>query len=213
MWVGKFKIKHDDWVLESTVKFNVELRGNPLNSFSRKGKKYHTALMILYGRDDNKKKYIESLKSNKMVTMYSLQGNQLYVLIEGEDAITHYFKESLFLVQPVHLKQGYEYWELSAWQRKELTDFHKNIKKIADVELLKLKSEIPSVFIKQPIPQLTQKQQQTLELAQSRGYYRYPRKISVDQLAKIAGVPRTTFQEHLRRAEAKMMNFLLESEF
>ena len=55
------------------------------------------------------------------------------------------------------------------------------------------------------------KQRRALELALEFGYYNYPRNISVDNLSKKAKMPRTTFQEHLRKAESKLMGLLIQS--
>ena len=76
--------------------------------------------------------------------------------------------------------------------------------------MLKIKRESPSVFIQQEVPKLTDKQRQVLELALEYGYYKYPRKISVQDLAAKVKMPRTTFQEHLRKAEERVMNLLIE---
>ena len=212
MWVGKFKIRHDDWILKSTLKYNITVRGVPVNSFEKGGKKYHTAFIFVQGKEENRKKFIESLKNNRKVKEFHVKANQVLVLVEGEDAISHYYLHSFFLIQPVLLKEGYEWWEVGSWDRKSLMEFYGKIKKIAEVELLKLKKEMPSVFVQYAVPKLTEKQRKAIELAEEMGYYSYPRKISVEEIAQKAGIPRTTFQEHLRKAESKLMNFVLQSE-
>ena len=132
------------------------------------------------------------------------------MLIEGEDSIAEIFDKSLFFTQPVLMKDGFEYWELGSWDKKQLVDFYNKTKKIATVELLKLKQEFPAVFIQKAVPKLTAKQRTALELALEFGYYKYPREISVEELAKRVKMPRTTFQEHLRKAEEKVMNLVIE---
>lgn len=47
----------------------------------------------------------------------------------------------------------------------------------------------------------TERQLAALRLAVDRGYYEMPRRTSTDALAKVSGVSRTTFDEHLRKAE------------
>jgi predicted DNA binding protein len=210
MWVARLKIHHDDWILESTLKFNIVARGIPVNSFEKNGRKYHSALVFVQGSEENKKRFFHSLKNNRKVKDYSIKGNQMIALIEGEDAVTHYYIQSLFLIQPVILKKGFEYWEIGSWNRNSLVTFYNQIRKIADVEMLKLKQEMPSVFIQHAVPRLTDKQKNAIELAHELGYYEYPRKVSVEDLAKKANIPRTTFQEHLRKAESKLMNILIE---
>ncbi|MDP3734391.1 MAG: helix-turn-helix domain-containing protein [Nanoarchaeota archaeon] len=210
MWVAKFKIKHDDWILNKTVKYNVVARGVPLNSYVKKGKHFHTGMVFLYGSEKDKKKFITSVKNDKRVKKCSVKGSQLFVLIEGKDSIAEVFEKSLFFIQPVLMKDGFEYWELGSWEKKLLIDFFDKVKKIATIEMLKIKRESPSVFIQQEVPKLTDKQRKVLEWALDYGYYKYPRKVSIKDLASKVKMPRTTFQEHLRKAEERFMNLLIE---
>ncbi|MFH2020478.1 MAG: helix-turn-helix domain-containing protein [archaeon] len=212
MWQAKFKITHDDWILPKTLKYNVSATGIPVNSFQKDGKFYHTGMIFLQGKLEDKKKFIGSLHKDIKIKHVNVKGNQVYVLIEGEDTVTHAFDESLFFVQPVLMKEGYEYWELGSWDRTTLIAFYNKVKKIADIEILYIKQGLPSVFIQHTIPKLTDKQRKSIELALEKGYYNYPRKISVEELAKISKVPRSTYQEHLRKAEAKLMRILLQSQ-
>jgi len=43
------------------------------------------------------------------------------------------------------------------------------------------------------------------------GYYTWPRKADLGVLARQAGVSVSTFQEHLRKAEAKLLPFFAEN--
>jgi len=55
------------------------------------------------------------------------------------------------------------------------------------------------------LSQLTKKQRQILEIAKSEGYYKIPRRINGDGLAKILKCSKATVLEHLRRIENKVM--------
>lgn len=55
---------------------------------------------------------------------------------------------------------------------------------------------------------LTEKQNNILNKAVEFGYYKYPREISADELAKRIGVSKSTLTEHLRKAENSVMNGL-----
>jgi predicted DNA binding protein len=211
MWTAKFKIRHDDcWLVPKTSKFNISAIGIPLNSYEKKGIKYHNGMCFLKGKKEDKLKFLASLKKDKTIKKFTIKGDQVFVLIEGDDNIANVFDASLFFIKPVVANKGYEYWELGSWERKSLTEFYDRVKNVAKIEILQLKKQTPAVFVQQAIPKLTEKQRKAIELAHEFGYYSYPRKISVEELAKKAKTPRTTFQEHLRKAEAKMMNLLIE---
>ncbi len=53
--------------------------------------------------------------------------------------------------------------------------------------------------------EMTSKQMQALMLAFKEGYYRSPRKVTTAKLAKKYGTSRPTYEEHLRKAENKMI--------
>jgi hypothetical protein len=56
---------------------------------------------------------------------------------------------------------------------------------------------------------LTEKQIDALLTAYSHGYYRLPRKTDVQTIASKKRVPRTTFQEHLKKAENKLVSSVI----
>jgi predicted DNA binding protein len=53
---------------------------------------------------------------------------------------------------------------------------------------------------------LSSRQREAFLLARSRGYYEYPRATTARDLASELGISKTTFLEHLRKAEAKLLN-------
>lgn len=210
MWIGKFQIKHDScWVTPKAKKYHLVLTGVPLNAYEKDGRKYHTGVDFLYGDAKDKKRFLESLKSDKRVRHFSLHGDQLFTLVEGSEFVTHAFDTSLFFTSPVITRDGYEFWELGSWEKKLLMQFYEQVKRIAPTKILKLKRETPQMFLQYHIPSLTEKQRQAFMLASSMGYYHYPRKISVKDLAKRTKVPRSTFLEHLRKAEGKLLNVMI----
>lgn len=52
---------------------------------------------------------------------------------------------------------------------------------------------------------LTRRQREAFSLARDRGYYDYPRDTTTRTLAAEMGISKTTFLEHLRKAEAKLL--------
>lgn len=57
--------------------------------------------------------------------------------------------------------------------------------------------------------QLTKRQLAVLSKAVDAGYYDSPRRTSTDRLADSFGLARTTFEEHLRKAEAKVLRSVM----
>jgi predicted DNA binding protein len=60
------------------------------------------------------------------------------------------------------------------------------------------------------MPELTDKQYNAFKLASEQGYYEFPRKTNLHKLAELAKISRPTFEEHLRKAEIKLLRFMKE---
>lgn len=59
---------------------------------------------------------------------------------------------------------------------------------------------------------LTEKQLEIAVLAVNSGYYNQPREISKKELSEITGIPRSTLQEHLAKAEATLVKHAVQSQ-
>jgi predicted DNA binding protein len=56
------------------------------------------------------------------------------------------------------------------------------------------------------VSNLTARQAEALLVAVDHGYYQVPRKVRFEDISKIVNVPRTTYEEHVRKAESKVIN-------
>lgn len=63
----------------------------------------------------------------------------------------------------------------------------------------------PSEMRDLPNDGLSPRQREAFQLARARGYYEYPRDVVAQDLADEFGVSRTTFLEHLRKAERELL--------
>jgi predicted DNA binding protein len=123
---------------------------------------------------------------------------------------------NLLHVSPVVYENGWEYYRVIAFQHKELRAFMKRLEDRGFVfEILR---KVPfDGFIASSLTltadalfsSLTEKQMDALLTAYSYGYYMLPRKADVKTIADKKRVPRTTFQEHLKKAENKLVASLV----
>lgn len=92
-------------------------------------------------------------------------------------------------------------------EEKNLKRFLRMIKLMGSIEkTIYRQADYRGVGINQS---LTEKQNHILSEAKRWGYYEYPRKIGTTELAERVGVSRTTLVEHLRKAENRVMDKVL----
>lgn len=59
------------------------------------------------------------------------------------------------------------------------------------------------------LDQLTAKQMDAIIRAYDNGYYGFPRAVSTESVATSMGISRPTYEEHLRKAENKVMDMIV----
>ncbi|WP_254862319.1 helix-turn-helix domain-containing protein [Halovivax gelatinilyticus] len=68
----------------------------------------------------------------------------------------------------------------------------------------------PVSILADPVPSLSSRQRETVRLAYETGYYELPRTTTTADLGDALGVSRRTAEEHLRRAERKIVGAVAE---
>jgi predicted DNA binding protein len=130
-----------------------------------------------------------------------------------EDSIVERFEEYNCLYQPptVH-RQGWEHYSVIAFDEGDVRDLLQDLEADRDIEVLSktavTEQRVPHSMLA-PVDQLfeglTERQMAALRLALERGYYEQPRKTSLRELAEDTAVARSTYEEHLRKAENKLL--------
>ena len=123
---------------------------------------------------------------------------------------------NLLNIPPEVYEKGWEHYHVIAFKHEDLQGFLQAVEERGfKVEVLRkstfngflansLALNTDAVF-----SSLTQKQIDALFVSYDHGYYRIPRKASLTTIAKNRRIPRTTFEEHLRKAENKIVTGLM----
>ncbi len=215
MWVAKFEVMHRGCLIAPKCKrYNLNLYSYFLKSWREESKFYYSELYILSGDKKNKNKFINDLKKEPRIKKVEKDKNILFVLTEeiyNEQEKSPIFNPSLIQSKPIFVdSSGMEIWEFAHWERKKLTDILKLPKNILNIKLKFIKKlNLEDIFISKTFPQLPLKQKQAIELAIKNGYYEFPKKIHLESLAKQVKTSAQTYRENLRRAEKKMLSFLV----
>lgn len=130
-----------------------------------------------------------------------------------EGSIIERFEEYNCLYQPptIH-RQGWEHYTVIAFDESDVRALLHDLEADRDIEVLSktaiTEQQIPHSMLA-PVDQLfedvTERQLAALRLALESGYYEQPRKTSLRELADQTAVARSTYEEHLRKAENKLL--------
>jgi predicted DNA binding protein len=130
-----------------------------------------------------------------------------------EASIIGRFEDHNCLYQsPTIYRQGWEHYTVIAFDEADIRELLGSLRSDREIELLSKTSisekQIPHSMLA-PVDQLfddlTDRQLAALQLALETGYYEQPRQTSLRALADQTAVARSTFEEHLRKAENKLL--------
>lgn len=115
-------------------------------------------------------------------------------------------------IMPVTYDGGFEHVKLFAFTKEDQKAAIDNLGSISKVTIeqrgqIERHSARPAMTLSVDsfLDALTAKQLLALIEAIDMGYYAMPKKATVDAIASKVGMPRSTFEEHLRKAEVKVM--------
>lgn len=130
-----------------------------------------------------------------------------------ENSIVERFEVHNCLYQPptVH-RRGWEQYRIIAFNEADIQSLHDELESDREIDVLSKtgleETQLPHSIIT-PVDQLfgdlTNRQLAALQLALENNYYEQPRACSIADLAQETTVARATFEEHLRKAENKLL--------
>lgn len=134
----------------------------------------------------------------------------LLVAYESADSISGpLVSRGLIPDAPVRIRNGREQWTvLTGADRETVRAQLAAVREEADADVRMERIVAPEATPVAPLPEdgLSERQRQAFELAREEGYYAWPRGTSGAELAEELGVSKATFLEHLRKAEAKLLD-------
>ncbi len=134
-----------------------------------------------------------------------------------ENSVTANIQASnLLQVPPEMYEKGWEYFNVIAFRHEDLQKLLQSLEdKGFKVEVLRKSLfkgflvNSSAVNVDAVFSVLTQKQIDALLTSYDHGYYKLPRESSLTTIAKNRRIARTTFEEHLRKAENKLVTNLI----
>lgn len=210
MWILKLKIKHECTIATRCERFSCISYSLPLGNWSEKGFNYTSERHTLEGNPQGIKKFIKDLKKDKRIKTLEIDKNTIFLIGKSKEKIpSSFYTQKMFFVTPVFVdKKGCEYWEVGSYDKNVLNKFLDGLEKqnYEHLEVLQFKNiKLNNIYFPAIAPDLTDKQKRAFELAIENGYFDIPKRIDLKNLAQLMKISLATYQEHLKRAEAKII--------
>jgi len=204
MWKTKIRLKHNCLFGDNCEKAKVTCINISFNAFKKGNHYYVHHFGTVFG--DNYKEFLNLIKKDKRTNYIEIDG-RTFIVVEKRPHMEipgMYVNYEIIYIKPVHVdKNGYETWELASIKKEKLMKF---INHFENVEILNIeKTKLKDIYFPRLSPDLTQHQRDALNLAIEEGYYQFPKKTDLNKLSKIAKLSKSTFREHLKRAEMKVL--------
>lgn len=214
MWVAKFEFDGSEILYGKTAKVcNGEVSGYNLSSYYKNNRLIVTSAGRFFADKKNIKKAINFLKKDKhLINIEEKNGFFILTLYEDKEFEVFYSPFFIYLSPILITKEGIYNFHVASWDRKDLEKLLKTSEKIKDFKLHYIREEkLENISVTGFQPDLTAKQKQAYELAVRHGYYEYPKKITLKELARLMKVSYSTYQQHLSYAEKKLAHFFIQN--
>lgn len=178
---------------------------------------------LLHVSGDGGERVLDEVAATVGVSERLSQGNE-QVVITG-DCLTAHLENNVeryladngcLLVPPLKYVDGaknvralaLDAESLSAVYRDLIEEFHVTVESKREVR--SVTPDAPLLTVDALLPELSARQREVFVTAYERGYYELPRKTTTEEIADAVGVERRTAEDHLRRAEKKLADSVVE---
>ena len=125
-------------------------------------------------------------------------------------------RHDCLLVPPLRYEDGAKFCRVLAVEASDLAGLYRDLVTEGDVAVENKRTvdrpslQHPLVDLESVLPTLSPRQRETLVAAYEAGYYEIPRETTTAELASALGIERRTAEDHLRRAENKLVDAMVE---
>ncbi len=147
-----------------------------------------------------KKEYYAFLRKHPAVKNINQIGNITKIHIKSK-FLTNFDQKEMTIIYPTTLKKGIHRIEFII-NKKQLETLKKGL---SNIKILKIADSYKTEA------KITERQEEILWKAYSFGYFKYPREITLTDLAKLLKISKATLSQTLRTVENKAIKQLLEA--
>ena len=213
MWVLKLKLDSSKQFLgKLAIKHQVSMTGYPLSYYKDKNQLYLISAGFMFGEEKSKKALFRELKKSPGTVKFEQEGDFTINITKQPLFTEPVYNPEIIRPNPLIInKDGHHIWDLASFNRKALENVLEFAEKYLGAKIIKFRQEkLSNINFTKILPNLTVNQKRAMDLALKEGYYEYPKKIKMEALAKKHGVSYSTYQAHLKKAEAKILPEILK---
>ena len=212
-------MRHEgDIFTERTKKYQVNLYAYPLTHYKKSNKYFFSVIGIIEGENNSINNFLRDLKKDKRVKKLEANKDFVNILIsysldeiKKADMATYYDQSFIHLEPVLNAKDGFEYWNIGSFEREDLMRLSESAIKNHKGKLISItNSKLDNFSLLNITPKITEQQKKVILIAFKHGYYAYPRRIEIRELAKICNISYATCQEHLRKAELSLLPSMIK---
>jgi len=214
MWVSQISFDCSNALLGKIASNNkVSLVGYPLSSFQQGKEMIVNITGTILGKESDKKNFFKELSKSSRVIDFEVNSDFLIGTIKEPSISMEFYNKDIFHLTPTIISENIETMTLGSFKKENLIKAIAVFESLHNAKIKYIKNKkIKNISIVKQNPDLTDKQKEAIGLAIKHGYYDYPRKIDVQDLAKESKLSFSTFHAHLRKAEQKLMPFFFNNE-
>jgi predicted DNA binding protein len=158
---------------------------------------------------DSLLKCLKQHKDIKEMMVWGKTGSRAFVFLKVKSSSSSYeevIKKGAMYFDNIRMERGFDVHSIITTDFTNLKSLLNGLEEIGEVKVTKIGAVGP--FSKKEF--ITDKQADAVRKAISFDYYSWPRKASLEFLAGKSNLSRRAYQEHLRRAESKLLPELLK---
>ena len=169
---------------------------------------------VVCGSQENIARFMKELASLSQMKHIKRYNNYFVCQYLEKSEFENFYNKEVFYIEPwtINGVTNEHNLHLGSWKKEHLTELYDTLRHHHKGNILKIvRGEAPDLFLFTTFPKLTSKQREAIELAVQNGYYEQPRKVGVQELAKISRRSFSTFHAHLRKAEKKLISPMMKA--
>lgn len=213
MWTAKIVFDGSSCTLGKLCKeTKVSIKGYPLHHSFKKNELNVVIIGTISGEQNAINKFVKIIQNSDAVKHFEISGN-LFVCkyIERKELYIAYSTEIISLEPYTIDIKGIETMLIASFEKEQITRVYKIFNKLYTAKLKFVKQEeLTHLSFISKSPKITDIQKDAMIFAANEGYYDFPRRIALQDLAKKKNLSFSTFQAHLRKAEHKLIPFWLK---